>query len=119
MPGKMLRRYWTTACQKCSLKSQCTTGPERRITRWEHEHLLEVRPPSRLKLKLRRENLGSGGTCCGFGRLKAVQERADSVGHVDLLGGTADGWNFDALRGEFLLTMWTRFVLNRRTISVE
>ncbi|RPI37957.1 MAG: hypothetical protein EHM67_11455, partial [Hyphomicrobiaceae bacterium] len=23
------------------LKSQCTTGPERRITRWEHEQLLE------------------------------------------------------------------------------
>jgi hypothetical protein len=39
--GKRLRRYWTTACQDCSLKSQCTTGPERRIPRWEHEHLLE------------------------------------------------------------------------------
>jgi hypothetical protein len=38
----MLRRYWTTARQNCSLKSQCTTGPERRITRWEHEHLLET-----------------------------------------------------------------------------
>ena len=24
--GKMLRRYWTTACQDCSLKRQCTTG---------------------------------------------------------------------------------------------
>src|SRR5499426_3950772 len=36
--GKMLRRYWTTACSTCSLKSQCTPGPERRITRWEHEH---------------------------------------------------------------------------------
>jgi hypothetical protein len=40
--GKMLRRYWTTACPKCSLKPQCTTAPERRITRWEHEHLLEA-----------------------------------------------------------------------------
>src|SRR5499426_2126831 len=40
--GKVLRRYWTTACQDCSLKSQCTTGPERRITRWEHEHLLDA-----------------------------------------------------------------------------
>ena len=40
--GKRLRRYWTTACQDCSLKSQCTTGPERRIPRWEHEHLLEA-----------------------------------------------------------------------------
>ena len=36
-------RYWrTTACQDCSLKPQCTTGPERRITRWEHEHLLDA-----------------------------------------------------------------------------
>jgi transposase len=40
--GKVLRRYWTTACAKCSIKSQCTTGPERRITRWEHEHLLDA-----------------------------------------------------------------------------
>ena len=23
--GKTLRRYWTTACENCSLKSQCTT----------------------------------------------------------------------------------------------
>jgi DDE family transposase len=38
----LLRHYWTAACQDCSLKSQCTTGPERRITRWEHEHLLEA-----------------------------------------------------------------------------
>src|SRR5262245_47895633 len=39
--GRMLRRYWTTACQDCALKAQCTTGPERRITRWEHEDVLE------------------------------------------------------------------------------
>jgi len=35
----MLRRYWTTASANFPLKSRCTTGPERRITRWEHEHL--------------------------------------------------------------------------------
>jgi len=40
--GKMLRRYWTTACPHCPLKSQCTTGSERRITRWEHERVLEA-----------------------------------------------------------------------------
>jgi hypothetical protein len=32
----------TTACSKCPLKSQCTTGPERRIARWEHDHLLDA-----------------------------------------------------------------------------
>jgi hypothetical protein len=40
--GKALRHYWTTACSKCALKSQCTTGLERRITRWAHEDLLEA-----------------------------------------------------------------------------
>ena len=26
----------------CALKHRCTTGKERRITRWEHEHVLEA-----------------------------------------------------------------------------
>jgi transposase len=40
--GKTLRRYWTNACQACALKSKCTTGKERRISRWEHEAVLEA-----------------------------------------------------------------------------
>ena len=40
--GQNLRRYWTSACRDCPLKPRCTTGPERRITRWEHEHVLEA-----------------------------------------------------------------------------
>jgi Transposase DDE domain len=40
--GKELRRYRTTACSNCRLKPHCTTGPERRITRWEHEHVLDA-----------------------------------------------------------------------------
>ena len=39
---KMLRRYWTTACPDCPLKSQCTPASQRRISRWEHEHVLET-----------------------------------------------------------------------------
>src|SRR5437763_17169878 len=39
--GQQLMRYWTNACRDCSLKASCTTGKERRITRWEHEHVLE------------------------------------------------------------------------------
>ena len=39
--GLSLRRYWTTACRACAIKHRCTTGKERRITRWEHEHILE------------------------------------------------------------------------------
>ncbi len=40
--GLVLRRYWTNACQSCAIKHNCTTGKERRITRWEHEHILEA-----------------------------------------------------------------------------
>ena len=40
--GLTLRRYWTNACRSCAIKEQCTTGKERRITRWEHEHVLET-----------------------------------------------------------------------------
>ena len=40
--GQRLRRYWTNACRDCALKPRCTSGKERRITRWEHEHVLEA-----------------------------------------------------------------------------
>jgi hypothetical protein len=40
--GRTLRHYWTTACRRCPLKSQCAKEPERRIKRWEHEHVLEA-----------------------------------------------------------------------------
>jgi transposase/macrodomain Ter protein organizer (MatP/YcbG family) len=40
--GQRLRRYWTNACRDCALKAHCTTGKERRIMRWEHEHVLEA-----------------------------------------------------------------------------
>ena len=40
--GQQLRRYWTNACRDCALKPRCTSGKERRITRWEHEHVLEA-----------------------------------------------------------------------------
>ena len=40
--GLALRRYWTNACRACPIKSRCTTGEQRRITRWEHEPVLEA-----------------------------------------------------------------------------
>jgi transposase len=40
--GLLLRRYWTNGCQSCAIRSSCTTGKERRITRWEHEHVVEA-----------------------------------------------------------------------------
>ena len=40
--GLTLRRYWSNACQACAIKHCCTTSKERRITRWEHEDVLEA-----------------------------------------------------------------------------
>ena len=40
--GLTLRRYWTNVCKACAIRDKCTTGKERRITRWEHEHVLEA-----------------------------------------------------------------------------
>ena len=40
--GKTLGVYWTTRCSDCPLKADCTTGKERRIKRWEKEHILEA-----------------------------------------------------------------------------
>ena len=36
-----VRVYWTRACEACPLKSDCTTGKERRVRRWEREDVLE------------------------------------------------------------------------------
>jgi hypothetical protein len=40
--GMQLRRYWSSACPRCLMKSQCTPSTERRITRWEHESVLDA-----------------------------------------------------------------------------
>ncbi|MGB5706451.1 MAG: IS1182 family transposase [Arenicellales bacterium] len=40
--GKTIHRYWSSNCQRCALKSRCTPSKERRVSRWEHEAILEV-----------------------------------------------------------------------------
>jgi len=40
--GLARHHYWTNVCQSCPVKELCTTGKERRITRWEHEHVLDA-----------------------------------------------------------------------------
>jgi len=39
--GMAIRRYWFHRCPVCPLHALCTTGNERRVSRWEHEHLLD------------------------------------------------------------------------------
>src|SRR5579883_1053494 len=41
--GLVLHRYWDRAsCQACALKPRCTPTVERRVTRWEHEAVIEA-----------------------------------------------------------------------------
>jgi len=40
--GLSRHHYWTNVCQACPIKALCTTGKERRISRWVHEHVLEA-----------------------------------------------------------------------------
>lgn len=40
--GKTLRKYWSSSCGTCRMKPQCTPAPARRISRWEHEEVLEI-----------------------------------------------------------------------------
>ena len=39
--GKTIHRYWSSACGDCAIKPQCTTGRNRRVSRWEDEEILE------------------------------------------------------------------------------
>jgi len=39
--GKTIHRYWSSACGDCAIKAQCTTGKNRRVSRWEDEEILE------------------------------------------------------------------------------
>ena len=40
--GLMIRRYWSSECPRCPMKAQCTPSDYRRISRWEHEEVLEA-----------------------------------------------------------------------------
>jgi hypothetical protein len=39
--GMKVRRYWTSECETCKIKNQCTLADDRKIRRWEHEDVLE------------------------------------------------------------------------------
>jgi transposase len=39
--GIQVRRYWINKCRTCPFQKDCTTGTERRISRWEHENLID------------------------------------------------------------------------------
>ena len=39
--GMNMHCYWSSKCQGCALKTQCTPSKNRRVRRWEHEAILE------------------------------------------------------------------------------
>ncbi len=55
--GQTIRRYWTSACFRCSIKAQCTTGQYRRVSRSEHEAAVDAvqtrldREPERMRVR--------------------------------------------------------------------
>ena len=40
--GLKNRRYWSSNCKDCALEEQCTPSPQRRVTRWEHQDVLDA-----------------------------------------------------------------------------
>ena len=39
--GMKIHRYWSSNCKSCAMKSQCTPSEQRRVSRWEHEDILD------------------------------------------------------------------------------
>lgn len=68
--GMTLHCYWSSACKECALKTQCTSSPQRRVKRWEHEAVIDAMQ-QRLdqdpeKMRVRRQTVEHP-----FGTLKA------------------------------------------------
>lgn len=59
--GRKMHVYWCSVCSSCSLKPQCTTSKQRRVRRWEHEHVMDAmqdrieRDPD--KMRVRRQTV--------------------------------------------------------------
>jgi len=68
--GQNLHCYWSSACPRCAIKSQCTPSQYRRVRRWEHEAVVDAvqarldRDPE--KMRVRRQTVEHP-----FGTLKA------------------------------------------------
>jgi transposase len=39
--GMTNHRYWSSNCKDCSLKNQCTSSSQRRVTPWKHQDVLD------------------------------------------------------------------------------
>jgi hypothetical protein len=68
--GLNLHRYWSSHCQQCDIKAKCTPSKQRRVSRWEHEEILDAMQTRLDKapdsMRLRRQTVEHP-----FGTLKA------------------------------------------------
>ncbi len=39
--GRTLHLYWAANCERCKIRAQCNSGMRRKMSRWEHEEVLE------------------------------------------------------------------------------
>jgi transposase len=84
--GLLLDRYWSSNCRQCSLKSACTPGNERRVTRWEHEHVVEAmqdrldRMPNAMRIRRRTVEHVFGTIKDWMGRSHFQMRRLKNVG---------------------------------------
>jgi hypothetical protein len=84
--GLAIRKYWSSACPGCALKTQCTTSSNRRITRWEHEHILEAmqrqldRKPNAMRLRRRTVEHVFGTLKYWMGSTHFLTRRLHNVG---------------------------------------
>jgi len=68
--GKEIRRYWSSECLRCPIKSACTPRKQRRVSRWEHEDVVEA-AEARLKQHPEMMNKRQATVEHPFGTLKA------------------------------------------------
>jgi hypothetical protein len=40
--GQTILKYWSSLCPRCPIRSRCTTSQYRRVSRWEHEAVIEA-----------------------------------------------------------------------------
>jgi transposase len=68
--GLTIHKYWSSACTKCAIKAKCTPSNFRRISRWEHEDVIE-RMQKRLEAMPEASNVRRSTVEHTFGTLKA------------------------------------------------
>ena len=100
--GKAIRRYWSSVCPQCPIKSQCTKSKYRYVRRWEHEAVVEAvqerldREPERMRARSRdgRASLWNDQILDGFDALSdpgvAIGEYGDELACAGLQLETND-----------------------------